>query len=91
MKRLIDGLAIDSKRAIKPKPAIYHGLDSHKWATKMEIQRLLSGKPDLKIKFTPRDPALREPKKPISIHAELLIHPILIQNRVSRIEPSRLA
>jgi hypothetical protein len=48
MKRLID-----SNRAIKPEPTTYHGLDSHKWATKMEIQRLLSGKPDLKIQLTP--------------------------------------
>jgi hypothetical protein len=48
MKKLID-----SKRAIKSKPTTYHGLDSHEWATKMEIQRLLSGKPDLKIKLTP--------------------------------------
>jgi len=55
MKRLIDGLAIDKKRAIKSKPTTYHGLDSHKWATKMEIQRLLSGKPDLKIKVAPKE------------------------------------
>jgi hypothetical protein len=26
------------------------GCDSHKWANKMEVQRILSGKPDLKIK-----------------------------------------
>jgi hypothetical protein len=26
------------------------GCDSHKWANKMEAQRILSGKPDLKIK-----------------------------------------
>jgi len=32
------------------KPLTYGGLDSHKWATKMEICRLLSGKRDLKIK-----------------------------------------
>lgn len=29
------------------------GLDSHKWDNKMEVQRLLSGKPDLEIKGTP--------------------------------------
>ena len=29
------------------------GPDSHKWDNKMEVQRLLSGKPDLKIKGTP--------------------------------------
>lgn|GEM_PF-3678732 len=41
------------KRLIKSNLPMYHGLDSHKWATKMEIQRLLSGKPELKIKATP--------------------------------------
>ncbi len=49
MKKLID-----SKRAIKSKPAMYRELDSHKWATKMEIQRLIRGKPDLKIGLTPK-------------------------------------
>ena len=29
------------------------GPDSHKWDNKMEVQRLLSGKPDLEIKGTP--------------------------------------
>jgi len=33
---------------------VYNGLDSHKWATKMEIKRLLSGKPDLRIKAAPK-------------------------------------
>jgi len=33
---------------------VYDGLDSHKWATKMEIRRLLSGKPDLRIKAYPK-------------------------------------
>jgi len=42
--------AIHEKRAIKFKPAICKELDCHKWASKMEIRRLLSGKPDLKIK-----------------------------------------
>ena len=30
------------------------GINSHTWATKMEIQRCLSGKPDLRIDATPR-------------------------------------
>jgi len=29
--------------------AIHNGVDSSKWATKMEIHSLFSGKPDLKI------------------------------------------
>ena len=29
-------------------------IDSHKWASKIELRRLLSGKPDLKIKADPR-------------------------------------
>jgi len=38
------------KRTIKPTLTINPVLDSHKWATKMEIIRIISGKPDLKIK-----------------------------------------
>jgi len=38
------------KGTIMPGMRINHMLDSHKWATKMEIIRLISGKPDLKIK-----------------------------------------
>jgi len=45
MKRLQD-----NKKISRYKRLVYGGLDSHKWATKMEIRRLLSGKPDLKIK-----------------------------------------
>jgi len=39
------------------KPVIRNGLDSHKWATKMEMQRHLSGKSDLKIKSISEPPA----------------------------------
>ena len=52
MKKLIN-----NKKIIKSKPAIYNALDSHKWATKMEIHRLMSGKPDLKIKALPKPTA----------------------------------
>ena len=34
---------------IKYRPKIHSQLDSHKWASKMEIRCLLSGKPDLKL------------------------------------------
>lgn len=40
----------NKKRTIKPTMTINPVLDSHKWATKMEIIRLITGKPDLKIK-----------------------------------------
>lgn len=40
----------DKRRFLKPKPAQYSGLDSHIWKTKMEIVRLVSGKPELKLK-----------------------------------------
>ncbi len=40
----------DKKRYLKPKPSQYSGLDSHIWKTKMEIVRLISGKPELKLK-----------------------------------------
>jgi len=42
--------SIDKKRATTWRPATYSRIDCHKWATKMEMHRLLSGKPDLKIK-----------------------------------------
>jgi hypothetical protein len=35
---------------IRYRPKIHSQLDSHKWASKMEIRCLLSGKPDLKLK-----------------------------------------
>lgn len=44
----------DKKRLPKPKPAQYSSLDSHVWKTKMEIARLISGKPELKPKTLPR-------------------------------------
>ena len=40
------------------------GSDSHKWANKMEVQRLLSGKPDLEIKGTPEASGCVEQPKP---------------------------
>ncbi len=40
----------NKKRIIKSQMTINPLLDSHKWATKMEIIRLISSKPDLKIK-----------------------------------------
>jgi hypothetical protein len=42
----------DKKITIKSRMTINPVLDSHKWATKMEIMRLISGKPELKIKAT---------------------------------------
>jgi hypothetical protein len=44
----------DKKRLPKPKPSQYSALDSHVWKTKMEIVRLISGKPDLKPKTLPK-------------------------------------
>jgi len=40
---------IYKKKTVKSKPPVGNQLDSHKWATKIEIRRLLSGKPDLII------------------------------------------
>ena len=34
---------------INSKPHTLGGLDSHKWASKMLVRNMLSGKPDLKI------------------------------------------
>lgn len=42
--------AINGKRTTKPRPALYSGIDSHSWPTRMERTRLISGKPDLKLK-----------------------------------------
>jgi len=39
----------DKKRNNKSAQPPNNGPDSHKWETKMEIIRLISGKPDLKI------------------------------------------
>ena len=40
----------DKKRNNKSAQPPNNGPDSHKWETKMEIIRLISGKPDLKLK-----------------------------------------
>lgn len=45
---------IEDKRTLESEPAIHDGLDAHKWATKVEIHHLLSGKPDLKIEADSR-------------------------------------
>ena len=42
----------NKKTAKGPKPPTHNGLDAHAWATKMEIRRLVGGKPDLKLKET---------------------------------------
>jgi len=40
----------NDKRRIKSTFRPHRKLDSHKWESKMEIHRLLSGKSDLKLK-----------------------------------------
>ena len=52
MKSLINKI-----RRTKSKPTIYSALNSHKWATKVEMHRLIAGKPDLKIKEIPKPKA----------------------------------
>jgi hypothetical protein len=37
------------KRTDKCISVIYNGIDSHKWASKIEIQHLISSKPDIKV------------------------------------------
>ena len=37
------------KRLIKFKHMVDNQIDCHDWATKMEIHRLISGKPDIKV------------------------------------------
>jgi len=39
---------IDKKKLAKTRPCIYNELNAHTWATKLEIRRQLSAKPDLK-------------------------------------------
>ena len=39
---------IKEKHKAKYRHAIFNGVDSHKWANKIEMQRLVSGKPDVK-------------------------------------------
>ncbi len=40
----------NKKRNSKSGPVSNNGPDSHKWESKMEIIRLISGKPDSKLK-----------------------------------------
>ena len=40
---------IKKKRLIKFKHRVDNQIDCHDWATKMEIHRLMSGKPDVKV------------------------------------------
>jgi len=40
---------IHKRKTVKSRHPVGNRLDSHKWATKIEIRRLLSGKPDLII------------------------------------------
>jgi len=44
MKRLVK-----KRRLIKFRHRIDNQIDCHSWETKMEIHRLLSGKPDIKL------------------------------------------
>ena len=41
---------INKKQTAKPRPALCDGIDSHSWATKMEVERLISGKSGPKMK-----------------------------------------
>jgi hypothetical protein len=44
MKKLVK-----KKRLIKFKHRVDNEIDCHSWATKMEVHRLMSGKPDIKV------------------------------------------
>ncbi|MFZ2145732.1 MAG: hypothetical protein WAV28_00815 [Sedimentisphaerales bacterium] len=44
----------DSNKKIKSRPSLYYGLNAHKWDTKMEVRRLLSGKPELELIPAPK-------------------------------------
>jgi len=37
-------------KTIKSKLSVHYGLNAHKWATKMEVRHILSGKPDIELK-----------------------------------------
>jgi len=39
-----------TKKTDRSRPTIFNRLDTHNWANKMEIHRLLSGKPEMKLK-----------------------------------------
>jgi hypothetical protein len=41
-------------KAIKSRLSVYYGLNAHKWATKMEVRCVLSGKPDFVLKAAPK-------------------------------------
>jgi hypothetical protein len=45
---------VHTKGTNRSKPSIYNELDTHKWATKMEIQHLIGGKRDLKLSESPK-------------------------------------
>ena len=45
---------IKYNRTVQCRTAIYNGVDSHKWANKMEIQHLISSKPDAEVMATLR-------------------------------------
>lgn len=49
MKKLTEKI-----RTIRRKRVIYRELNSHNWATKTEMQRFFSGRPDLKLKRSPK-------------------------------------
>lgn len=40
---------VKKRRLIKFRHRVDNQIDCHSWATKMEIHRLLSGKPDIKL------------------------------------------
>ena len=40
--------------AVACKPAIYNGVDSHQWAHKMEMRRLVSSRPKVLAKLRKR-------------------------------------
>jgi len=44
----------NTNKTIKSGLSSYYVLNAHKWATKMEVRRLLSGKPDLVLKADPK-------------------------------------
>ncbi|MHC4620292.1 MAG: hypothetical protein ACYTEQ_21295 [Planctomycetota bacterium] len=40
----------DTKGSDRCKALIYKGVNTHKWASKMEIHRLIGGRPELRLK-----------------------------------------
>jgi len=45
---------VGKKRTVRLNTGVRSDLDCHKWATKTEIYRLLSGKPELTIRKIPK-------------------------------------